>query len=66
MRNKEKTETEPGLIHSLDQAKISIDLLLKKDQKEELLQGIYLLLHKLDNSEMSCLIVTPVYCKNMV
>lgn len=55
MRNKKQT-TENSLIKTMDQAKISFTMLLKKHQKEELINGIFNLLEKLNNPEIEKLL----------
>lgn len=51
-----KKKTESYLIKNIDQAKITFPLLLEKKQREELINGIFILIQKLENPEIDRLL----------
>ncbi|MBD3907103.1 hypothetical protein NAL32_21610 [Chryseobacterium sp. Ch-15] len=53
---RKKKTTENSLIKTIDQAKISFAMLLQKDQKGELVDGIFKLIEKTDNPEIDKLL----------
>lgn len=51
-----KKKTESTLIKTIDQAKISFPMLLEEKQREELINGIFKLIKKLENPEIDRLL----------
>lgn len=59
-----KKKTESNLIKNIDQAKITFPLLLEKKQREELINGIFILIQKLENPEIDRLLNYEDFIQN--